>query len=169
VQSVVGAVSLTFSDSRNANFTWQIGDRFGDESIEKNNFSSLPTELPFTGVWYDPEEPGYGITINTQGATRAIVIYFYDNENQPRWVLITQDNIRNSTGEAISLTGPCPWCEFSPAVVSDGGSMSLNFSDWLNASADFEVFLSTPENGVWRRKDVKLSRLTAEPNHRPFQ
>jgi hypothetical protein len=83
--------------------------------------------------------------------------------------LITQDNIQASSGEALSLTGACPWCEFSPARVSDGGTMSLNFSDRLNASAEFEIFLSKPENGVWKRENVNLSRLTAEPNHRPFQ
>jgi len=169
IQTMVGEVSLSFSNSRNASLSWQIGEHSGAEAIEKNRFASQPTDLPFTGVWYDPEEPGYGITIDTQGASRAIVIYFYDNNNLPRWVLINQDNTESSTGEAISLTGPCPWCAFSPAEVSEGGTMSLNFDDWLNARADFEVFLSKPENGIWKRENVNLSRLTAAPNHRPFQ
>jgi YVTN family beta-propeller protein len=163
----VGVVSITFSDSLKARFDWQIKDKQGHEEIEKFRFSRLPTTLPFTGLWYDPEEPGYGVTIDSQGETRVIVVYFYDEQNQPRWVLIQQNNDLASTGKASSLTGPCPWCEFAPAVHSDGGSMSLDFSSLTTARADLKVFLKSQNNGLWQRDDVTLTRLTDEANQVP--
>jgi len=168
VHDKVGMVSITFSDSRNAHIAWQIGDEQGNESIERQRFANRPAVLPFTGMWYDPEEPGYGVTIDTQDNVRGIVIYFYDNENQPRWVMILQDNNLSSTGMASSLTGPCPWCAFVPAVHADGGTMSLDFDSRLEARADFDVFVQSLDDSPWARHDVKLIRLSDDPNHVPF-
>jgi YVTN family beta-propeller protein len=167
VQVKVGVVSVTFSDSLNASFDWQIGDKRGHEEIERFRFSRQVTTLPFTGLWYDPEEPGYGVSIDSQGDTRVIVVYFYDGQNQPRWVLIQQDNDLSSTGKASSVTGPCPWCAFVPVVHSDGGSMTVDFSSLKKGRADIKVFLQSVSNGLWERQNVTLIRLTDKANQVP--
>ncbi len=163
----VGVVSITFSDTLNGRFDWQIGDEQGHEDIERLQFPKQATALPFTGLWYDPLEPGYGLSIDTQGDTRVVVIYFYDDQNLPRWVIIQQQNSLASTGSAISLTGPCPWCAFVPANQSDGGSMSLDFSSLEQAHTDFEVYLGSRSNGLWERHDITLTRLTEEASPVP--
>jgi hypothetical protein len=77
-----------------------------------------------------------------------------------RWVIIQQQNSLASTGSAISLTGPCAWCGFIPASISDGGSMSLDFSRLEQARTDFKVYLGSPDNGLWERQNITLQRLT---------
>jgi hypothetical protein len=166
--TVVGSVSLSFSDSRNARIDWQIDEHKGTENIHKMVFSRQPTDLLFTGMWYDPQESGYGITVDTQGDRRTAVVYFYDADNQPSWVISSQDNDLSISSKAIATTGPCPWCEFRPASVFDGGSLSLNFTNQLNAGSNINVYLQNPGIDQWRRQNVELSRLTAEPNHVPF-
>ena len=166
--TVVGSVSLSFSDSRNARIDWQIGEHQGTENIHKMVFSRQATDLLFTGMWYDPQESGYGITIDTQGERRSAVVYFYDADNQPSWVIISQDNILSGSGKALSTTGPCPWCEYTAASVFDGGSLSLEFISQLKINSNIDVYLKIPGVDPWRRQNVELSRLTAEPNHVPF-
>jgi hypothetical protein len=163
----VGMVSITFSDTLNGQFDWQVGNQTGQEIIKRLHFSTQATALPFTGLWFDPLEPGYGLSIDTQGDTRVVLTYFYNQQNQPRWVMIQQENSLSSTGDAFSLTGPCPWCDFVPASLSDGGSMTLDFSSLEQASTDFKVYLGSEDNGLWERHGVTLKRFTEEASPVP--
>ena len=93
----------------------------------------------------------------------------YDREDVACHLCFQDKKLLQWIKEEGTRGGPCPWCEFVPAVHTAGGIMSLNFISRLNALADFEVFLTNSDSGVWKRENVKLTRLTAEPIHRPFR
>jgi DNA-binding beta-propeller fold protein YncE len=148
---VVGLANLTFSDRASARFEWQIGDRSGSEPFQRFLFSSDLTLRPYTGVWFDADEPGWGLSIDALGDTRVVVAYFYDDANQPRWAIGQGDNQPNRSTEMLSFTGFCPDCDFQTTNSVAGGSVSLDFADLRHATTDLELPYPGMAGGRWLR------------------
>lgn len=120
----IGEMQIEFSDSTHANLTWLIGDNPGNQNIEYFSVSNQATVTNHTGLWYEPEFPGYGITVHEQGSTIVTVLYYYSDAGNPHWVLGG-----NQDGYVLkSYSGACPYC--APTVTTVGGrfgDMDINF------------------------------------------
>ncbi|MDJ0653792.1 MAG: WD40 repeat domain-containing protein [Xanthomonadales bacterium] len=147
----VGTATLSFSDASHAVFSWQIGDRPGSEPFELLVASDDITLRNYTGTWYDPDEPGWGLTLYTQGNVRVGVMYFYDSDNEPRWVLGQSDNSVSGGMDMLSFSGFCPDCDLVQTGSADGGSVDLNFSSLRNAALESAVSYPGVANSSWLR------------------
>ena len=94
----------------------------------------------------------FGITVDTMGATRVSVIYFYDANNAPRWVLGNGDNAIAAEMGMLSFVGFCPDCEFQATTNEAAGTLGLQFGNLRQASVSFSVDYPGVTASTWTRE-----------------
>jgi hypothetical protein len=60
-----------------------------------------------TGMWYDPAQPGWGMSVTQQGETIFVALFVYDANHAPRWyvasnVVATGQSVNFLVGEAYA-------------------------------------------------------------------
>ncbi|MFZ3321534.1 MAG: hypothetical protein WA190_04120 [Usitatibacter sp.] len=60
-----------------------------------------------TGMWYDPGQPGWGVSVTQQGETIFVVLFVYDANHNPQWfvasnVVDTGQFVNSLVGEAYA-------------------------------------------------------------------
>jgi hypothetical protein len=90
---LVGSVTLGFFDRQVATISWDINGSTGFEPIETFLVGKRPVFSPLTGMYFDPNDPGWGITVNVQDNTMVVVSYIYDEDGQGRWVLGSKSDV----------------------------------------------------------------------------
>lgn len=85
--ATVGTAQLEFLDSRNAQLSYEIEGTAGAEPLTPLIVADTPPVENLTGHYFSRNDPGWGYTLNTQGRQVFTVLYYYDNEGRPRWVL----------------------------------------------------------------------------------
>jgi len=156
-----GSLALTFADKRHATLEWTLGTSSGSEPVEFFAFAEGDTIVDFTGMWFDGGEPGYGLSVASQGDTRAVVVFFYDAAGFARWALGSGDNGIESVVELLSFSGFCPGCDWvEPTTVPAGGiqfAFTAQTAGLVNLSADFPGLADS----LWVR-EVPMTRLTTD-------
>jgi len=124
----IGNIQLDFSNSTHAAMSWSINEKSGNQAIEYFTVSDQATITDHTGLWYEPIDPGYGITVHEQGSSIVTVIYYYDALGIPAWALgDNSDNYQLNT-----YRGSCPYCPLgSNPPSSKLGDLDINFSSYL--------------------------------------
>jgi hypothetical protein len=106
----VGDISLAFSNSTEGLMSWPGGN------VALQRFNIVPdgavqgpvANLPESGWWWNPNEPGRGFFLEWQGTTLDIAGYMYDDAGNSVWYLTvgTQSaDGRNFSGNWWSYTG----------------------------------------------------------------
>lgn len=157
---IVGTMSFAFADGRTAEFCWTLGERSGCEPFERFAFAEDQARRQQTGLWFDPAEPGYGLTVDSQGNVQVVVVYFYDLDGRPRWVLGAGDNRRVSDITLQSFQGFCPDCAFVPTTPAPGGTIRLHFA--LGERQAATILDAQIDGSAWTR-EADLRPLTDLP------
>ncbi len=162
---IVGTMSMAFSDAEHAEFRWQIGEQSGSEPVRYFLFDDRRALRDYTGMWYDRGEPGWGFSAYSQGQTRFFVLYFYDENHQPRWVLGQDDNQARSNVPMFSFQGFCPACDRVQPQSSDAGSLTVDYRDSRSGTIDIAVSYPALPASDWIRNGADISALSdAQPN-----
>ena len=157
----VGSMQLDFSAARSASFTWHLGERTGTESVEPLPLAGGRTLRNYTGTWFDPTEPGWGITLYSEGDIRIGVLYYYDANNQPRWSLGQSDNAESNIMEMLSFEGFCPDCDAFTPTNQSSGTLAFDLGDLREGFVTTNV--SYPDGGPWEREDRMIIPLNDPP------
>ena len=97
---------------------------------------ATPAIMPqhdYTGLWWNPSQSGWGLTLAQHGATIFGAWYVYDAAGQPTWVTMPGGRWTSPTrysGELYASTGPDPTGFFDPSRVARSavGTATLDFS-----------------------------------------
>lgn len=172
--TAVGKVSIQFLNPQLAEIQWQLGEHRGERILRPFIFSSNPALADYSGSWYDPDESGYGITIQSQGDLTYAVVYYYDMAGNPAWTA----GINKEDGQGLSMLsfkGSCPWCEYTPPLHTPAGELipqfhselelSLNMAltegrPFWNKSAAQHVMISNPPSG--RAHPAAMAHITSD-------
>jgi hypothetical protein len=163
---VVGNLRLDFSDAGHASLQWQLGARSGSEPLQALIAEPALAAPDRTGTWYDPAEPGWGLTVYNTGATRVALLYFYDGDNRPRWVLGQGSNAAVERLPVRSYQGFCPECVYAPPGSVEGGTLDWNFSGARSATVITDAWIAAQPDARWRRGPVAVVPLS-DPALRP--
>jgi len=87
----------------------------------------------YTGLWWNSNEPGWGMSLTQHGSTIANAMYTYDQNGQPTWYTMACPLTGVScTGDIYKVSGgtppTVPW-NGSGKVTSSAGSGTLTFAD----------------------------------------
>ena len=116
--------------------------------------------VPYTGLWWNPQESGWGMSITQHGSTIFAAPYTYDASGQPIWYAMPSCPIVTAgscTGDFFQVSGgtapDLPWNGSGKAIAS-AGTATLTFSDADNASFDFITL-----NGGLGHKSIQRQRF----------
>ena len=141
--STVGSMRITFTGDNSATLTYTVNGVEVTKSITRQVFGSPPTctwsafdrasSSNFQDLWWNPAEPGWGLNITQQGNKMFATLFTYGSDGRGVWLVMSDGNKSISgafTGSLYRTSGPAfnasPW---SPASVSQVGTMSLNFAN----------------------------------------
>lgn len=94
--------------------------------------ATSPTSL--TGLWWNPDESGWGMSLTQQGTTVFAAWYTYDATGKPVWFVMSSCPISGSgcTGDIYDVRGgtplELPW-NGSGKAVAKAGTGTLSFTD----------------------------------------
>jgi hypothetical protein len=93
---------------------------------------ATPAAIDATGLWINPAEPGWGVSVFHQGDTLFASLFVYGPDGQPKWYTASSMVGSGSTysGQLVEATGPYLGAQaaFNPAAVTRRavGTMALN-------------------------------------------
>ncbi|MBD8525605.1 YncE family protein [Pseudomarimonas arenosa] len=157
----VGSASLSFDQGRQMSFQWQLGNRSGSEPMLPLLSATSAPAPDHTGIYFDVNEPGWGLSINSAENIRGALMYFYDDAGEPRWSLGLGDNRQSS--EQITMlrfTGFCPDCPASATPSVPAGTLSWRFSAARALEVDTDVAAAQSPSAPWRRQQRPLTALS---------
>ncbi|MEM9532703.1 MAG: hypothetical protein AAGA23_17425 [Pseudomonadota bacterium] len=125
----VGSMTFEFTNPDEATFSWVVDGRPGSEPFQRFRFATETPLRQVSGLWFNPGEPGYGISVDALSDVRVVVAYFYDANNQPRWVIGQADNAATTTISMLSVNGFCPDCAFVDTTTRSGGTLTVGFEE----------------------------------------
>lgn len=157
----VGELDIEFPHPQRAVVNWQLGEESGTRELEPFRFAFEPTLEDFSGTWFDPGEPGYGITIQTQSDLTFAVVYRYDEDGNPTWR--SGAGVEGSREFPLSRSrGACPSCPQEDAEYEADGAIDMAFT----SETQMQVRLETGD-GSWDRADVDHEMISDPPSGRP--
>jgi YVTN family beta-propeller protein len=165
VGATVGELRMNFSDAAHASFEWRLGTRSGSEPFEAQLGGYTPSNPNRNGTWYHAGEPGWGFSVYTGGDARVAIMYFYDGNQQPRWVLGQTSNAAAERMTMLNYRGFCPDCTAIAPTTSAGGSIDFAFDGARAGSASTDVFSASQPAARWQRGPVAIEPLSIPVVH----
>lgn len=164
--STVGTSNTTVVNESMLIQTRTIDGRFSADKMQWYLFDNNPVQDQHTGLWFAPSESGWGESISTQGNTRGVVHYLYDQSGAPYWVIGFGAN--NDTALDMyytqSFCPSCPRIEPISTVVGDSELDLINEQSGTIENISINVPTSLRNNATWQRSNVDLENLTYRNN-----
>src|SRR5690606_32085972 len=89
----------------------------------------------YTALWWNPQESGWGVNFNHQGAILFGTLFTYDAAGAPLWLVTPAGNLQSGTtfsGDLYRTTGPPfnanPFTPIGAGNLSIVGTMTVTFS-----------------------------------------
>jgi len=87
----------------------------------------------FTGIWSNPQEPGWGVNINHEQGTIVATLFSYSEQGDPQWLIasaLREQADGDFTGELFQMSGPrFDARTWTGTVMRTVGTMRIVFSD----------------------------------------
>lgn len=161
--TIAGDVTVDFLNQQLAEIQWQLGEHQYHRTLRPFIFAATPTLSDYSGSWFDPQESGYGMTIQTQGDITYAVLYYYDDAGNPTW----SAGINAENGKGLSLenfNGSCPWCEYRVSDHASAGDLLPQFHS--ETSLTLEMSLPDAEPS-WSKSQAQHVMISNPPSGRP--
>jgi hypothetical protein len=141
--TVVGTMRLVFPSAQQAFLTYTVDGTQVTKTITREVFAAPPTCTwsafdrstadNFQDLWWNPNEPGWGVNLTHQDTTLFATLFTYDASNQGVWLVMSK-GVQSSTGHfsgpLYRTSGPAfnasPWHAATPMQV---GTMSFAFTN----------------------------------------
>jgi len=95
----------------------------------------------YTDLWWNPEEPGWGINLNHQGTTIFATLFTYDRDGKPMWLVassVTRQPSGYWQGSLLRASGTRfdarPWV---PVALERVGTLDLQFESRDKATLSY--------------------------------
>jgi uncharacterized secreted protein with C-terminal beta-propeller domain len=137
----VGSLRLNVRHAESAEVAWEIGGQRGTWAIQPLIVSGVINEIDHSGVWFDPSNSGWGLSLTEQGDVLGGVLYTYDAAGAPTWVAGFDRGGQGSV-EFLAYSGACPACPHRPPVASSVGRLSMDMRSETDLSVRSRLNLS---------------------------
>ncbi len=144
-----GIVSLTgTNDTLYAGTYNNTGAEIWTVTAGSSNSTAPTYPGALTGLWWNPNESGWGIHFTQRGSTVFAAWYTYDASGNPKWYVASDcvgltGTSGTCTGSLYEVDGPrffgTTFTPITSGQVSTAGSLSVTFSDANNGSMTYSV------------------------------
>ena len=159
---MIGQSKLTLIDEVHAIQTRTINNQFSAELLQPLNFGGNPFEQR-TGLWYNPGQDGWGLSIGTKGNSEVILSYLYDNSGQPYWLLGSGENGTTDFVDMSYYTTFCPDCPKISVSLESVGAIKVEYdsSNTTGKINQFNVdFTNEKQSSQWERSNLPILLIT---------
>ena len=106
----IGSARIDFADDDvSATVTYTVAGTTITKDVSRQPFGSAPANAPFDlgDLWWNPDESGWGLTLNHHGDNIFGVWYTYDANEQPLWIVLPGGSFSGATftGKLYTTTG----------------------------------------------------------------
>ncbi len=156
----VGQLRVRFTTPETAVLDWSIGAQSGSmPDLVFLRFSDQPTVNQANGLWFPPDDPGWGTSIWSQGPHEFWVYYIYDTQGRPVWL----SSLLAASDFSVTLKqnrGACPWCPYAPPTAVNAGTFFRQHMAAGSAQVLTNMALASPLQGTWTRSRRIFLNLT---------
>ncbi len=165
----VGSATITRQEGRIV-YAWEIDGISGSESmavLARSACVPRSGSTPFnpSGIWFQPEVPGFGASIFARPDVDVAVLYLFGSGGRPHWVL----GQNASFGAPMTLyqySGFCPSCAAAPVSRVAVGQYAATFDPTAAGGSGpgsrwtFSSNFTAPLSGVWSVLEQPTQILT---------
>jgi len=162
--TVVGTMKLAFTDANDATLTYSYNGTSVTKSITRQAFAGSPPTCTWSAfdrsfsnnvqdLWFNPNEPGWGVNIAQHGNTIFATLFTYDRNGKGMWLVLPageQTADGKFSGPIYTTSGPAfnasPWHSISFNAV---GTMTFDFTNGNAGTLTYTV------NGVTVTKSIQ--------------
>jgi hypothetical protein len=180
--AVVGSIRLSLLHAQSAEIAWELGNARGTWAIEPMILSGVVNETDRTGVWFDPRNSGWGLSLTEQGDVFGGVLYTYDGAGSATWAM-GFERARGGSVAFHAYRGACPSCaQRAPVATAVGslsfelraeaelgvrGTLALSTATGVNVDGASIVQLGRPAGPRRRDRPIASSRTSTMPRRSP--
>lgn len=149
----VGRIGMTFTDSREMIFSYDLMGRSGSELMAPIAQLTCPnvsgSQLNVSGHWTTQQAGEGGTSLLVNQVAQGFLFYFFDGAGIERWLLgnSPDDFQTNSVVNAQQFRGFCPTCNETTIQQTVVGDLSHSFSGNGQAQQTVDVNLVAPLSG----------------------
>ena len=162
--TVAGTMKLAFIDANDATLTYSYNGTSVTKSITRQAFAGSPPTCTWSAfdrsfsnnvqdLWFNPNEPGWGVNIAQHGNTIFATLFTYDRNGKGMWLVLPageQTADGKFSGPIYTTSGPAfnasPWHSISFNAV---GTMNFDFTNGNAGTLTYTV------NGVTVTKSIQ--------------
>jgi len=115
----------------------------------------------YTDLWWNPNEPGWGININHQDNTLFATVFTYDANGAPMWLVMSNGarlGAGSYQGTLYRMTGPAfNAVPFAGATPSPVGTLRVDFTDHSHGTLSYAM------NGAQVTKAITRQVFSSAP------
>ena len=136
----------------------------GSTALELEPFaqSNISTEEPKTGLWFNPQNSGYGFTYVEQQRWQFGLYYYYDDAGAPTWLYGSNGGV-NPDIELLKFDGKCFSCTGSAPTGIKAGSANFSFSQQKRG----QVTINLEQQSPWALNESPIHMLSQAESERP--
>lgn len=136
----------------------------GGSSLIPGSTPELQSSVSLTGLWWNPSESGWGVTLDHQSDFIFATFFIYDSNGRPYWVVSQLDGISTApatfTGNVYATTGTA--FSISPFIAGDTkvttvGTATLSKVDSNHATLAYTVNGLRIEKTIQRQTNKAIS------------
>ncbi len=160
---IVGDVILTATADDRLIYSWHLDGQSGSEAMQPIGPLSCPlvngAPADFTGQWYPPAQPGYGISVAAINNAEVAIFYLYDYLGVGRWLIGTAEPFATANITMMQARGFCPLCDYSPIQGQAVGTLTHTYANALTGQLSTNFQFALPLSGSWNINQP-IARLT---------
>jgi len=126
------------------------------------DFTVYTTISPMTGLWWNQNEPGWGVGLTQQYGVIFATLYTYDFEGRPTWYVASNCVVEadGCTGDLYAVAGgsplTIPWNGANKIVITVG-TINFAFTDTNTGTMNYTI------NGVAGSRAITRQIFATEP------
>ncbi|MCF6287846.1 MAG: S8 family serine peptidase [Proteobacteria bacterium] len=153
--SPFGSISMVYSAPESGVISISMPDATYTEQLSplnspNNNCPQINAQqLDVTGLWYLPEQAGFGNTVLATETNETTIFYYYDDLGLPVWVIGDREFNSNDSVMNQVFNGFCPNCAVSTIKFQPIGTITNHYNDNATGSTTADLELLSPLSGSW--------------------
>lgn len=128
----VGTATLLATPDSGLQWTWTLDHASSSEPMvrlaENTCVATGAGSLDLSGLWFNPELPGYGASVFTRPDLEIYAVYLYDSLGLPRWLWNDTGSFGQAEVPLYQYRGFCPGCTYTPTTRTAVGTLRRSYS-----------------------------------------
>lgn len=157
-----GKIQLTVENPQSISATIEVQGGTSELQLSPFAQSNITQDEPKTGLWFNPQNSGYGFTYVEQQRWRFGLYYYYDEQGKPTWLYGSNEG-KGQNIQLLKFSGRCLSCENTTSSNVEAGSATFSFSQQRKG----HVSLQLKQNGPWALSNSPIQMLSQAESDRP--